>query len=408
MLAAGATGPSVLAGLSDCDDSRLLRAALETLGVGFADQSGGSVVVTGLGGPPEGQVTTVDVGEAGSTLRFLLPWCAAGQGEFVLTGTPRLFERPHQLLVDFLTAKGALIQSETVSANARPGFRIQAQGLPGGQWRAPVQQSSQYLSGLMMASFWSGGVEIPLPEKLPSRGYFDLTCAAIAAFRGPASAQLLADGRGQLLRMSAGDAQGIPWTVPADPSAATFFLVALVLTGASLRFATAWSELHPEAQLLSLFEQYGLLQQSGMSWQASGVYPQAPVEVDLDRAPDAGPALAVLGAYLPNGMRLHGIHRLRVKESDRVLGIQRLLSLLGQTTMVEGDSLMIPGSGQLGFAEPGGVFDPDQDHRLAMAAGVAAICAERMKVLDPACVNKSFPDFWNQMLKGTARGNFPE
>jgi 3-phosphoshikimate 1-carboxyvinyltransferase len=406
MLAAGAEGQTRLAGVSDCDDSRLLRAALANLGVDFADQADGAVLVTGLGAAPRGRGVAVDVGEAGSSLRFLLPWCAAGSGEFLLTGAARLFERPHQVLIDFLIAKGARIELENAAQNqagAGPGFRIQANTLPGGEWLAPVRESSQYLSGLMMASFWSGEVQIPLPKKIPSRGYFELTCAAVQKFRGAQAIKLEARGTGSLLQLSAGDPSGISWAVPADASAATFFLVALVLTGGALRFTSHWSELHPEARLLELLERHGLLQQTGLCWQASGEFPDAALEIDLDSAPDAGPALAVLGAYLPHGMCLKGIRRLRVKESDRVLGIQRLLALLGQSVRVEPDCLQIPGSGRLGFAQAGGTFDPDQDHRLAMAAGVAALHADQLQVLHPHCVNKSFPGYWDLMNRGSSQ-----
>ncbi len=403
ILAAGGAGRCELRGLSECDDSRFLLQALQDLGVQVAMPG---PVLRGLGGPPQGNGQVVDVGEAGSSLRFLLPWCSAGRGTFVLTGAPRLFERPHDDLIEFLTERGAVIQPVDVAG--RPGLRIDANGLPAGDWRPPVLHSSQYASGIAMAAEWTAPLDLQVPEDLPSRGYFELTLEAMREFAINDPLQ-----RGDVGNRSSsaanenttGRCNPNHYDVAGDPSGATFFLVATVLLGDRLSngmlLGPAWSMTHPEAQLLLWFEESGLLKRDGEHWTLTGNKPQSN-SIHLDPAPDAGPALAVLGAFLPGGLTLHGVERLRIKESDRVAGIQRLLQLLGARGEVIGDALQITSS-TLAAANPNAIpaasYHPDGDHRLAMAAGIARLRVPQLQIEQPECVAKSFPSFWEQLSK---------
>ncbi len=409
ILAATARGRSRLVGISDCEDSLHLQTALAALGATF-ESADDALLVTGIGGPPRGDGVHLDVGEAGSSLRFLLALCAAGEGCFRITGTPRLLSRPQGPLVDFLRERGCRLME--IEVDRRPGFEVHTTGLPGGEWQVPVASSSQFLSGLVMAAAWSGGVTMALPAAIPSRGYFDLTLDMARRFRGEGSVveEALAGG-GFRLVVSPGDASAVTsleilgdpsaltgLEIPGDPSAATFFLVALALTRGSARLQPPWSDRHPEACLFSFFTDHGLLRRDGDLWSAADDLPPQRLEVDLDAAPDAGPALAVLGAFLPGGLILNGIDRLRLKESDRVAGMQRLVEICGSSSQIIEDRLQINGAAaaQISPDQPH-FFDPDQDHRLAMAAGIASLRQPHIEVSDPECVAKSFPAFWSEL-----------
>jgi 3-phosphoshikimate 1-carboxyvinyltransferase len=399
LLAALAEGSSRLTGVSPCEDSTHLRAALAKLGAAFEDVEVGVMEVQGMAGPPQGEVA-LDVGEAGSSLRFLLPVCAAGKGRFTITGTPRLMSRPHDALVEVLRELGARV--ETTEHAGRPGFLVESDGLPSGRWPVPQATSSQYLTGLSLAASLIGDVELDVPSDLPSRGYFDLTLDALRAFaRTPDGLveEALPGGASRLRFVDAAPV-GRGFAVPGDPSGATFLLVALIVTGRAARITPDWSARHPEAQLLVELLEAGLIERSGTDWHATGFQPSAPLELTLDPAPDAGPGLAVLGSALPHGIVLHGVERLRAKESDRVQGVQRLAALVGRTAQLEGDSLVLTGGGiDAAAARETPPFDPDQDHRLAMAAGVARLVARDIRIDDPGCVAKSFPDFWTEIAK---------
>lgn len=398
LLAACAEGKSRLSGLSDSEDTQGLIAALEDLGVGVRrGPEEGVLWLRGWSGPPQARGVTADVGEAGSSLRFLLPLLAAGRTEVTLRGAARLFARPHGPLLDFLAEHGAHVEPVPADERGRPGLRVHGTGLAGGEWRPPLAQSSQYLSGLLMAAGWSGGVRIVLDGPLPSAGYVDLTLEALRAFRGPTAVRPVHEG----FLVAPGEVRPIEYDIPGDPSGATFFLVALVLRGGKARFREPWSAVHPEARLARTFFDEGLLRADASGVEATGECPAAPVEFDLEPAPDAGPALAVLGAELPHGVRLRRVGRLRFKESDRVQGILRLLQALGHAGRLDGDDLVVEGGGLRDEelapgAAAGGGFDPDGDHRLAMAAGIAALKVPRLAVRDADCVAKSFPRFWEE------------
>ncbi|HEX9793007.1 MAG TPA: hypothetical protein VGC54_03410, partial [Planctomycetota bacterium] len=337
VLAACARGESRLVGASDSDDSRSLRESLAGLGAGIGPlPDGRGWSVRGWDGPPVARGVQVDVGAAGASFRFLLPLLAAGDTDVVVRGTRRLFERPQEPLYEFLRARGTLI--ERFSDAQGEAVRVQGRGLPGGEWEAPLAGTSQFLSGLLLASQWSGDLLIRLSGPVPSAGYLDLTFEALRAFRGPATAIAVSGG----IRVRPGAPVACEYQVPGDPSAATFFLVALVLCGGRALLSEPWSMVHPEARLLRRLFDSDLLRADQAGFEATGRVPDGPLVFDIDGAPDAGPALAVLGAFLPQGVVLENVDRLRLKESDRVAGIERLLAALGRASRLAGGDLVVP------------------------------------------------------------------
>ncbi len=383
-----------ICGLGDGDDTRGLMAALEGLGARFRaldsqNSSGGlaeptgfatSVEVTPIPRPFRFYGMELNAGPAGSTFRFLLPFLATGDTDVLVRATPRLLERPQNELYQWLRERGCQIDLLPTG----DGLRIRAQGLPAGKWVAPTTVTSQFLSGLALASAWRTDVFVtPLSlagvEAAPGVGYWALTRSCI--------------------ELALSETQ--EWRVPSDPSAATFFLVALIVMGGRCRAPHLYPA-HPETSLHEQLFAAGLLRRErtdGEDWiLASGRSPLQALRIHLDAAPDAGPALAVLGMHLPAGLRLDGVERLRHKESDRLEGSLRLARHLGQEASHDAasDSLHFPGGG-IPTMTPPEPYDVADDHRLAMAAGVASLVASSLRVNDSACVTKSFPDFWHQL-----------
>jgi 3-phosphoshikimate 1-carboxyvinyltransferase len=383
LLAALATGPSCLHGLGDGADSKELAAALAALGVAQQPQADAVLTLQGIGGPPILDGQELNIGEGGSTLRFLLPLLARCPGEVRLQVAPGLLARPHGPLLELLMQNGARIES------LADGFLIHgtAHPLPS-PTTVPVALSSQFFSGLLMTSgateqYWL------LDQEPVSVGYLDMTVAMMKQFRGANCLQL----NGLKWHQQAGYGQGQDYIVPADTSAALFFAVAAVLLQRPIQMARSLSAEHPDYYALQFLVDSGFMDFNGEVFaplaNGSAVQP-----FDLSRSPDSGPALAILAASSHSGLNFEKAERLRHKESDRIDGMARLAAACGAELSQEGGNLRIEAK-RLVPAHTS--FDPNADHRLAMAAGVAALRWPGIEITNPACVAKSFPTFWQQL-----------
>jgi len=388
LLAATADGESVLRGCNEGEDAFSLRTCLGLLGVKIR-QKGDSTRIVGRAGALAGTGVVLDVQEGGSTLRFLLAQVAAGGGEALFCGSPRLMERPHGGLLDCLTRMGATIES--VLDAGQPALKMRSPGIPGGAFSLEDSASSQYISALMLVP-WKERTLIHSSTGKSSRGYIDLTREAVARFRGPESLSSLANG--WLASPGCGEAQD--WTIPGDASAGTFFLAALLVGGGRLSFAVPPAPFHPESRLARDLAGLGFLAVDDEAIAAADPLPDSPLELDLDSFPDAAPALAVACVFLPGGGRLTGTHRLKDKESDRLKGMNLLVESMGGSASLDEETFVIQGPPA---AQSVACLDPQGDHRMAMAAGIGQLGISGLDISDRDCVAKSFPGFWDTLSR---------
>lgn len=395
VLAALASGESRLAGPAEAQDCLELRDALRALDVEIVSEAataeGGVWTVQGGDGPPALEGQQLQLGAGASTLRFLLPLCAASTGELRLVAAPALRERPHQSLFDALTVVGASLKEE------RDGWSLRARGFQVREVELDVATTSQVLSGFLMAS-GAAPQRWTWPGMPVSAGYLAMTIGMQRVFRG-GDALTVEDGE---MQVAAGFGDGRRLTLPGDASGVLALAVAVLLTGRSLALGRRWSTRHPDAAVLMELQRVGLLScedaaDGGVVLSARGdlTDADAALALDVSAAPDAAPALAALGLHLPGGLRLHGAPRLRGKESDRLERIEALVALAGGAARLEGDTLhLAPASTTSRGAR---CFDPHADHRMAMAAGLASLRDQGLEVENRSCVAKSFPAFWEQL-----------
>lgn len=400
MLAALAAGESRIDGLSDCRDSADLQAALQALGAEFRP-AGAAGAWTVRGRPPQelGSAADLPAGEGASTLRFLLALAAAGRGVLTLRPAPALAARPHGELTAILSGFGAGI--ETGLDAAGPFLRVRGRGGFGARSvELGALQTSQTLSALWLAA-GDAPMQWRLLQPAGSQGYLGLTAEMLRAARGPAA--LIEREPGRSWDQSAGFGRDARLRVLADPSAAIFFAVAALLLQRPVRLERAWNPRHADADLLErLRAEEWLDWQDGAAGRMLRPGPSAlarPLQLDLDAAPDAGPALAVLAAHLPHGGSFRGLERLRIKESDRVLAMARLAEACGAAVALAGGGMSIaPGAQSPRPGQPAprraARVAAEGDHRTAMAAGIAALLHPGLEPDDRACVAKSFPGFW--------------
>lgn len=387
VVAALASGQSRISGLLRADDTAVMLEALTKLGVKLT-ASGTDVTVTGQAGPLRADAAEVDVWFSGTTLRFLLPVLAAGHGEFLLTGRGRMLQRPIQDQLDALADLGATARSEL--DNGCPPVRLQANGISGGVTTVQGGKSSQYLSGLLLAApLASGPVEIKVVGSLQSRPFVDLTLAVMRDFGIEVERQEYAR-----FLVQPGAYQAADYRVEGDATAAGNFWVAAAVTGGRVTVTNVGSaSAQGDTALLGVLEAMGC----SVEYAGGGVTVTGPArgslrggDFDLNDFPDQALALAVAGLFTNSPLTIRNVSNMRLKETDRLAALASELQKIGADVTEGSDWLTV--RPQPGY-RPADV-DTYEDHRMAMAFAVAGLRLPGIRIMDPGCVNKTYPDYW--------------
>jgi len=344
------------------------------------EQASAMLRVTPIDRVPDAPV--LDCGESGSTLRFLLPVAAALGANAQIVGHGRLPQRPNAPLVEALRSHGTAIDSDLLPMclSGKPS---------GGLWTLPGNVSSQYITGLLFAlPLLDGDSEIRLTTRLESAAYVDMTLEALGRFG------IAVQPTGEGWRVPGGQRYRSPGEVgvEGDWSAAAFWLAANAMGG-----DIALKGLNPQSA-------QGDRAAAALLGQASdGRISDAPASngqqgafvIDASGVPDLVPALAVAAACRPGRTVITGAARLRLKESDRLATVAALLTALGHRAQVTEDGLIIEGGAPAPCAEGIRTVEGANDHRIVMAAAVAAAYADApVRITDAGAVEKSYPDFF--------------
>ena len=354
---------------------------LSALGAEIAPHDGGCRVIP-ISRPRADEVI-LRPGESGSTLRFLLPLVGAlgASARFVMEG--RLGERPMDALTSQLMAHGMVI--------GREGDSLTCLGkLTSGVYTLPGDVSSQFVSGLLFAlPLLDGDSEIRLTGAVESRAYITMTENAISGAgirfeKGESSYHIYGNQRYRA---------GERIDVEGDWSNAAFFLCmgALSNKGVSVSGLDATSAQGDKAVLEILGRAGAKIDMAGgkISVSKGELKPRS---IDASMIPDLVPTLAALCALCRGESRITNAARLRFKESDRLRTTSAMLSALGAQVTETADGLIIDGTGRL----DGGRVDAAGDHRIAMAAAVAACgCESDVEIIGAECVSKSYPAFFD-------------
>ncbi|HJW71261.1 MAG TPA: hypothetical protein VJ486_00275 [Geothrix sp.] len=381
LLAALAPGSSLLRGGLEAEDTRWMRQALTALGCAVQDMPEGWKVQGGGSPVPSGPLW---LGASGTTLRFLLPWLALfAQAPLRLEGDPRLFERPLGPLLEPLLALGAQWRPDARGAWLEPA----SVGIQQLDLTVDASLSSQFLTGLALAAAALPGTSRLSWTAVASPSYLVLTNHWLHRFGCEA---VLEPGRWTL---PGGCLQARSLTLPGDWSGAAAFLAAAAATGRTLHL----SPLDPQdpqgdRAMVDILAAAGC----AFTWQepltltiSSSL--QRGLDADLSLCPDLGPVLAALAALAPGPSELRGLETLPLKECDRLEASADLVHWLGgQAEVVGNHTLRIRPGTPAADRSP---FDPRQDHRMAFAAAVGGL-RHGGELLDPHCVAKTFPTFW--------------
>jgi 3-phosphoshikimate 1-carboxyvinyltransferase len=395
LLAALAEGETVVRDLLISDDVERMLDALKLLGIHWERQGqGNDFLVRGAGGAFPARQAELFLGNAGTAFRPLTAALALSNGQYRLAGVPRMHERPIGDLVDALRQLGADIRYlgnegfpplEIRPAPIRAGGRVTVRG----------EASSQFLTALLMALPLTGaGATVEVAGELISKPYIDITLMLMARF----GVNVEQDGW-RAFRIPAGVRYRSPGTVfvEGDASAASYFLAAGAIAGGPVRVeGVGRDSIQGDVRFAEALQAMGASIEMGPNW----IEAQAPasgrlkaLDLDCNHIPDAAMTLAVAALFAEGTTRLSNIASWRVKETDRIAAMATELRKLGATVEEGADYIAV--SGGLTFV-PNAVIDTYDDHRMAMCLSLACLGGVPVRINDPKCVNKTFPDYFER------------
>jgi len=386
ILAAMSTGASQLSGLLKSDDTYWCVDALTRLGA-MIDFDGSSAVVHGIGRtrPKQGEI---HVGSAGTVARFLPPLLAAGdKGSWRITASKQMTERPIQPLFQALIEGGAI-----VTFDGRPGcFPVTIEGgsFSGGRIRMSGAVSSQFISGILMSGPQTrDGLILDIDGGIVQSEYVRITLDVMRRFGVTAESNAGFDH----FQVSPGEYRPCSLEIEADASTATYFGALAAVTAGRIRL-TNLSETtrQPDYGFLGILERLGCrVDRTSRDTTIYGVKPlRGGFSVDMRPLSDSALTLAAIAPFADAPVTITGVEHIRHHESDRIQAICRSLAAVGVSVEEHADGLTIhPGAPN--FAR----LDTFDDHRVAMALTVLGAAGKGVELLNPACVSKTCPTFF--------------
>ncbi len=365
-------------------DTRLTLAALEKMGAEVADHEQ-TIAIHGLNGRFKPCAEPIYLANSGTSMRLLAGVAALGQGTYTLTGSPRMYHRPIGHLLAALNRLG--IGARAVENNSCPPVEIPGNRAFGGSVAINCSVSSQYLSSLLlMAPCTPTGMSITVSHGPVSRPYVNMTVDILKRF----GIQVQRDGYTRFEVAGNQTYRAGDYTVEPDASQAGYFWGAAAITGGSVTVkGVSVNSSQGDVGLARVFEQMGCR----VNHESDGITVTGgalrAVTVDMADMPDMVPTLAVVAAFADGTTVIENVSHLKAKESDRLASTCAELKKMGIVAIAENDRLLVTGGA------PGGAsIDTYDDHRIAMSFAMAGLVAPGIKILEPHCVEKSFPDFW--------------
>ena len=389
LLAALAQGRTTVRGLLDADDTRVMLDALERLGVRCA-RAGDALAIDGAAGPFPGKRAELFLGNAGTAFRPLTAALAFGAGEYRLSGVPRMHERPIGDLVDALNAIGARIDYLD-----KPGYPPLAVH-PGDvrldrAVRVRGDVSSQFLTALLMALPLAGAeATIEVDGELISKPYVDITLNLMRRFGVEVARE---DWRAFRLPRARYASPGEIF-VEGDASSASYFLAAGALGGGPVRvLGVGRDSIQGDLRFVEVLERMGARVALGADWieTRAGEGRLRAIDMDMNHIPDAAMTAAVMALFADGPSTIRNVASWRVKETDRLAAMAAELRKLGAQVEEGADFLRIAPPAKL---TAGAAIDTYDDHRMAMCFSLAALGGVAVRINDPDCVAKTFPEYF--------------
>ena len=391
LLAALAEGETELTNLLDSEDIEHMLNALTKLGINYRlSEDKTQCVVQGNGGAFNvAEPLELFLGNAGTAMRPLCAALAASNVDTVLTGEPRMEERPIGDLVDALREADAEVTY--LKNEGYPPLQIKGKTLNGGEMSVDGSVSSQFLTALLMAApLFSGDVTIRIKGELVSKPYIDITLDTMEKF-----GVTVENDNYQTFTVS-GDAMYIApgkFMVEGDASSASYFLAAGAIKGGTVRVTgIGQNSIQGDIRFADVLEAMG----AKVVWSDEYVEitgaPLKGVNMDMNHIPDAAMTIATTALFAEGPTTMTNIYNWRVKETDRLAAMATELQKLGAKVEEGHDYIKVWPTDSLKHAE----IDTYNDHRIAMCFSLVALSDTPVTINDPGCTRKTFPDYFTR------------
>ena len=429
LCAAFAEGTSTLSGALRSEDTEVMAGALRSLGVEIeADDNGRTLRIVGRGGkrlPRTAEPLSLFVGNSGTTIRFLTAALSAAGGNYRLHGIARMHERPIGDLVDAIAPvlRGSI---SAVSPGGCPPVQIDATGWSENPIVVRGNVSSQYLSGLMMAAPISGQrVRLRVTGELVSLPYVEMTAQVMRSFgamleqhdfdpalgiRFDASASGQERSEETAFDVTASGYIGREFKIEPDASAASYFWAAAAITGGTVTVEGLCREaLQGDVGFCDVLSRMGCDVSAASATSTSGPSltvtggPLRGIDIDMNAISDTVQTLAVVALFAVGPTRVRGVAHNRFKETDRIADLARELRKLGARVEEHEDGMtIVPPERRI---ETGVVLETYGDHRMAMSLALAGLRLPGIRIMDPACTAKTYPEYFADLESITGRAH---
>jgi len=387
--AALADGTSMLTGVLNSEDTRVMREGLRHLGFWVThDLDQRIAVVQGCGGQIREKEAELFLGNSGTSIRFLTALCAVGEGRYRLNGNARMQQRPIADLVTSLNDLGGNVRCEL--GNDCPPVIVEAKGLAGGAATVAGGTSSQYLSALLMAAPKARStVELAIGGELVSEPYIEMTIAVMRAFG--VECERTANG----YRIAPQFYKATKYAIEPDASAASYFFAAAAITGGRITVeGLTRKALQGDVLFVDALERMGCTIEEGADSLTVVGGPLKGIDIDMNAISDTAQTLAAVAVFAEGPTTIRHIAHVRHKETDRIAAVATELRKLGQQVEEFDDGLTIHPQ----RVTPA-VVDTYDDHRMAMSFSLIGLKAEGIRIANPGCTAKTYPEFWDDLAK---------
>lgn len=394
ILASLSENPVIIKNPLFSDDTVYMIEGLKTLGNNIEISSDKKTIKVRGNKTREFGNQKIFVGNAGTVMRFLVSYIASRKGEIIIEGSPRMNERPIGELVNSMRELGAEIKY--LQKEGYPPLKISAKGISKTSVHVSGKNSSQYLSSVLLsAPYFEKGLDIIVSSNIISKPYVNMTLKMIEQFGG--KAELTSTGY-KILPQKYNNLT--EYSVEGDMSSASYFLAAALVTKSKIKINNFFAEsIQGDYKLLDILKKHGLkvIEQKKDYIIAEGTENYSGFNLNLNDTPDIVPTLAVTALFADSPTVIKDVESLRVKECDRISALcTEIKKLNGNIIEYQDGFKIIPKP----FSEYKGCnIATYDDHRIAMSFAVAGLKISGINILNPKCVSKTFPQFFDEFEK---------